>query len=87
VCNPKILDYIEGDSSVFEKEPLEKLAETRQLVTYKHRDFWSAMDTVRDKNILESLIEKGTAPWMLWENHPSRFVVPENGSAKVGVEK
>lgn len=86
VCNPKILDYIEGDSSVFEKEPLEKLAETRQLVTYKHRDFWSAMDTVRDKNILESLIEKGTAPWMLWENHPSRFVVPENGSAKVGVE-
>jgi glucose-1-phosphate cytidylyltransferase len=87
VCNPKILDYIEGDSSVFEKEPLEKLAETKQLVTYKHRDFWSAMDTVRDKNILESLIEKGTAPWMLWENHSTRFVVPENGSTKVVVEK
>ncbi len=66
VCEPEVLDYISGDSTIFEKGPLERLAEQKQLVTFKHFDFWSAMDTARDKSLLEERIKKGNAPWMLW---------------------
>lgn len=87
VCEPEVLNYIYDDSTVFEKDPLEKLAWEKQLVTFKHNDFWKPMDTLRDKMLLEEMIEKKKAPWMLWENYPTRFVVPENGFTKVGVEK
>jgi glucose-1-phosphate cytidylyltransferase len=67
VCQPEVFDYItEGDTSFFEREPLENLASDHQLVTYKHHGFWKPMDTLRDKNQLEEMIEKGTAPWIKW---------------------
>lgn len=71
VCEPEVLDYIEGDSTVFEKEPLEMLAEERQLITYKHFNFWSPMDTIKDKKQLEDLIKNKNAPWMLWDQSKS----------------
>jgi len=66
VCEPNVLDYIEGDNTIFEKEPLENLAEDGELYTYKHSGFWKPMDTLRDKNQLEEMIEQGTAPWIKW---------------------
>lgn len=67
VCQPEVFDYIKGgDSTIFEKEPLEDLANDKQLVTYKHYGFWKPMDTLRDKNQLEEMIAKGTAPWIKW---------------------
>jgi glucose-1-phosphate cytidylyltransferase len=67
VCQPEVFDYIDSDSTIFEKEPLENLARDGQLYTYRHHDFWKPMDTIRDKKQLEELIQKGNAPWMLWE--------------------
>lgn len=66
VCEPKVFDYIEGDKTIFERDPLESLAKEGELYTYKHHGFWKPMDTLRDKNQLEELIEKGTAPWIKW---------------------
>lgn len=67
VCQPEVLDYIpDGDQIIFEREPLESLANAGELYTYKHEGFWKPMDTQRDKFQLENLIEKGTAPWINW---------------------
>lgn len=66
VFSPKIFDYIDGDSTVLERDPLEKLAKEHQLQAYKHSGFWQCMDTIRDKNNLENLIVKGIAPWVKW---------------------
>ena len=67
VCNRKVLDYItEGDSTIFERAPLEKLVEDKELFTFKHDGFWKPMDTLRDKNQLEELIGKNRAPWIKW---------------------
>ena len=62
-----MLELIPGESTIFEKEPLEKLARDGQLVAYKHQGFWYAMDTLRDKNHLETLWQSGRAPWKVWE--------------------
>ncbi len=67
VLEPGILDYIKSDETIFEKEPLERLSSEGQLVAYKHADFWYAMDTLRDKNHLETLWQSGDAPWKVWE--------------------
>lgn len=67
VLNPEIFDYIEGDQTVFERDPLEKLAEEGQLMSYMHRGFWQCMDNVREKELLEKLISNKKAPWMVWE--------------------
>lgn len=67
VLSPSVLDYIEGDNTVWEREPLEKLAETGQLSAYRHTGFWHPMDTLRDKMKLEGLWESGKAPWKVWE--------------------
>ena len=67
VLEPKMLDLLTDDSTVFEKGPLEQLAHDGQLVAYKHYGFWYAMDTLRDKNHLESLWQSGKAPWKVWE--------------------
>ena len=64
VLEPEVFDYIAGDETVFEREPLERLAEEGQLSCYKHYGFWQCMDTLRDKEKLEKLIATGTAPWM-----------------------
>jgi len=69
VCQPEVFDYIDGDSTIFEKEPLEKLSAEGQLYTYRHTDFWKPMDTIRDKKQLEAMISTGNAPWMLWEKN------------------
>jgi glucose-1-phosphate cytidylyltransferase len=66
VLNRSAIDYISGDSSVWEKEPLEKLATDGQLQAYHHEGFWQPMDTLRDKLHLEKLWESGKAPWKVW---------------------
>lgn len=69
VLEPKVFDYIEnGDSTIFEKEPLEKLAKDGELKAFRHTGFWKCMDTLRDKKQLEELWESGNAPWKVWNN-------------------
>ena len=63
---PKVLDYIEGDQTSFEREPLEALANNGCLDAYKHNGFWQCMDTMRDKEKLESMWLSGKAPWKVW---------------------
>jgi glucose-1-phosphate cytidylyltransferase len=67
IFESKVLDLIAGDDTIFEKEPLEQMARDRELVAYRHRGFWHAMDTLRDKNHLETLWQSGKAPWKVWE--------------------
>jgi glucose-1-phosphate cytidylyltransferase len=62
-----IFDYIDGDGTIFEREPLERLAAEGRLMAYTHNGFWQPMDTMRDKQLLEELWESGSAPWKLWE--------------------
>lgn len=64
VLEPKVFDYIDGDDTTFEKEPLERLAQDRELDCYRHEGFWQCMDTLRDKEKLEKLIASGKAPWI-----------------------
>lgn len=66
VLNPEIFRFLENDKTVFEKEPLMKLAELNQLMAYRHRGFWYCMDTQRDKMNLENMCETGNAPWKVW---------------------
>lgn len=68
VIETQVIDYIDGDQTVFEREPLERLAAEGQLQAYKHDGFWQCMDTLRDKNLLEELLEQNKAPWKIWEN-------------------
>ena len=69
VCEPIVFDYIqEDDKSIFERAPLENLAIDGELYTYKHNGFWKPMDTLRDRDQLEELIDKGIAPWVKWLN-------------------
>lgn len=66
VVEPQALDYIEGDATVWEKQPLEALAGERLLAAYRHEGFWQPMDTLRDKMVLEQLWSSGEAPWKRW---------------------
>ncbi len=68
VLEPAIFDYIEGDRTIFEREPLERLAAEGELMSYMHRGFWQCMDTTREKEILENLLASGNAPWKKWED-------------------
>ncbi|HSL94033.1 MAG TPA: glucose-1-phosphate cytidylyltransferase, partial [Bacillota bacterium] len=67
VLNKEIFDYIDGDSTVFEQEPLEGVARDEQLKAYRHFGFWQCMDTMRDKQLLERLWQGGKAPWKVWQ--------------------
>lgn len=67
VLDPRVLDYIEGDETVWEQEPLERLVREEQLRAFVHRGFWLPMDTLRDKLALESLWNAGRAPWKVWQ--------------------
>ncbi|MBI3144813.1 MAG: glucose-1-phosphate cytidylyltransferase [Pseudogulbenkiania sp.] len=67
VLSPKVIDLLDNDHTVWEQEPLEKLAETDQLAAYPHEGFWQPMDTLRDKILLEELWRSGNAPWKVWE--------------------
>lgn len=66
VCEPSVLDLIEGDKTTWEREPLEVLASSGNLAAYKHSGFWHPMDTLRDKHYLEELWKSGKAPWKRW---------------------
>lgn len=66
VLEPQIFDYIEGDKTIFEKEPLEAMVNTGELKAYKYNGFWHCMDTQRDKNQLEQMWKDGNAPWRKW---------------------
>ena len=66
VLQPEIFDYITDDRTVFEKEPLEKLVEQGELMSYTHRGFWQCMDNAREKLMLERMLETNTAPWKTW---------------------
>ncbi|URZ06295.1 glucose-1-phosphate cytidylyltransferase [Clostridium felsineum] len=66
VLEPDIFEYIEGDNTTFESEPLENIAKEDKLCAFKHEGFWKPMDTLRDKNELELLWKTGKAPWKLW---------------------
>ena len=67
VLSPAVVDYIEGDQTVWEGKPLERLAREDQLAAYAHEGFWHPMDTLRDKNQLEALWNSGKAPWKVWK--------------------
>ena len=66
VLDPKVLGYLESDKTVWEQEPLMRLAEEGELMAYEHQGFWQPMDTLRDKILLEELWESGEAPWKVW---------------------
>ncbi len=66
VLEPEVLDYIEGDETIWERDPLEKLSADGQLTAYKHKGFWKPMDTLRDKQYLEEHWSKNKAPWKVW---------------------
>lgn len=67
VLTPKVFDYIDGDHSIWEREPMERLAKDGQMSVYFHSEFWQPMDTLREKKLLEELWEKNQAPWKSWE--------------------
>ena len=66
VLQPEIADYIEGDGTLWERDPMEKLALDGQLAAYRHDGFWQCMDTLRDVRLLEALWQEGKAPWKTW---------------------
>ena len=66
VCQPEIFDYIQGDQTSLEQEPIQNIARSGELMTYHHTGFWHPMDTLRDKNYLEDLWKTEKAPWKLW---------------------
>lgn len=68
VLEPEIFRYIEGDDTVFEKEPLEQLVEKKQLMSYMHKGFWQCMDNAREKLMLDNMLSSNCAPWKKWKD-------------------
>ena len=68
VLSPKAIDYIDGDATIWEREPLSNLAKDGQLMAYEHNNFWQPMDTMRDKIYLNELWSSGSAPWKIWND-------------------
>ncbi|MEM1270000.1 MAG: glucose-1-phosphate cytidylyltransferase [Bacteroidota bacterium] len=73
VLEPQIFDYIEGDHTMWEREPLEALASEGQLMAYRHAGFWQCMDTLREKHLLEQMWQTGNPPWKIWGNADARL--------------
>lgn len=74
VLQPEIFNYLKDDSTIFEKEPLERLVEEGELMSYIHTGFWQCMDNIREKNMLEKLLASGEAPWKKWTREvPKEF--------------
>jgi len=74
VLEPGVFDYIESDSTIWERDPLERLAEEGELSAYRHKGFWQPMDTLRDKHVLEELWQSGKAPWNVWHKMLSQTI-------------
>jgi glucose-1-phosphate cytidylyltransferase len=66
ILEPQVIDYIDGDATVWEQEPMENLAREGKLAAYRHHGYWQNMDTLRDKNVLEELWQSGNPPWKIW---------------------
>lgn len=69
VLEPEVLDYIDDDNTIWERGPMERLAQEGQMAAYRHTGFWHPMDTLRDKMYLEELWQAGNAPWRVWDAH------------------
>ena len=84
VLEPKVLDFIEGDDTVFEQEPLRRLSAEDQLRAYRHTGFWQAMDTLRDKQLLQKMWDEGSPRWAVWRREGSiiRSPVAHDGEAR-----
>ena len=67
VLQPEVFDLIEGDETIFEREPLESLAREGELMSYIHEGFWQCMDNIREKNLLDKLLQEDRAPWKKWD--------------------
>ena len=67
VIEPDVFNYIEGDQTTFEREPLEKLSAEGQVVAYQHNGFWQCMDTLKDKQQLDEMWRQNRAPWRIWD--------------------
>ena len=74
VLEPRVFDYITGDDTQWEREPLERLAKEGQLMAYRHTSFWQCMDTLRDKRLLESLWQSGERPWKVWKDEENQVI-------------
>jgi glucose-1-phosphate cytidylyltransferase len=82
VFEPGVFSYLDGDDTVLEREPLERLAQDGQLMAYQHDGFWQPMDTLRDKQMLEKLWDSGKAPWKVWSDNDAAddSLFPETGA-------
>ena len=72
VLQPEVFDLIDGDDTVFERKPLETLASEGELMSYIHEGFWQCMDNVREKEMLEKLLQAGKAPWKKWKGYSKK---------------
>jgi glucose-1-phosphate cytidylyltransferase len=82
VLNKGVIDYIDGDETVWEQRSVVELARDGQLMGYRHHGFWSCMDTLREKNYLEDLWNSGRPPWKIWSSlEPRRIALAKNGVA------
>ncbi len=86
VLEPEVINYIQSDSTIWEREPLERLAAEGQLCAYKHRGFWQAMDTMRDKIKLEELWNTGKAPWKVWDKEIDFAIDEISAKAKMSYQ-
>jgi len=77
VLSPGVDRYVDGDDTVWEREPLERLAEDGELAAFRHSGFWYAMDTVRDRNQLQELWDSGHPPWRNWDGEPYPASAPK----------
>jgi glucose-1-phosphate cytidylyltransferase len=73
VLDARAIDYVEGDETIWERDPIVRLAQDRQLVGYRHQGFWSCMDTLKEKNILEDLWASNEAPWKIWDRDTAKI--------------
>ena len=87
VVESEALDYIEGDATVWEKNPLERLATAGALAAFRHRGFWHPMDTLRDKMTLEDLWASGKAPWKVWRDSESDSAASSHGESGLGANQ
>ena len=68
VLSKDVINYIDGDSTLLERHPMENLSHDKQLIAYKHKGFWQPMDTIREKSLLEDLWNSNSCPWKIWND-------------------